>query len=264
MKRGVEERYKGSFLGIVWSIAQPLMMLAVYTFVFSTVLKAKTMLGGAGDNIPFSLFLLCGMAVFGIFSESVNASCATIICNQNLVKKVVFPLEVLPASKVFSTIILNLIWFVLLFLGMLVFVHKLYWTMLLLPLILIPLTLMTLGFSFMAASLSVYIRDCQYLIGVLLQVMFFMSPVFYSLQNIPDKPVFGDIESLSAVTFRSVLQLNPLATLIDLTRKFFLVGELPSAQEWCALGWIMLFSLLVCHLGIVWFAKTKKGFADVL
>ena len=102
VKRGVEERYKGSLFGIVWSFAQPLMMLAVYTFVFSTVLKAKTMLGGAGDDIPFSLFLLCGMAVFGLFTESINTSCMAVIGSPNLVKKVVFFLEILPASKAFS------------------------------------------------------------------------------------------------------------------------------------------------------------------
>jgi len=107
VKRGVEERYKGSLLGIIWSFAQPLMMLAVYTFVFSTVLKAKTMLGGVGNEIPFSLFLLCGMAVFGVFSESINAACTVVIGSPNLVKKVVFPLEILPASKAFSSTILN-------------------------------------------------------------------------------------------------------------------------------------------------------------
>lgn len=125
VKRGVEERYKGSLLGIIWSFAQPLLMLAVYTFVFSTVLKAKTMLGGA-DNVPFSLFLLCGMAVFGLFTESINSSCIAITGSPNLVTRVLFPLEILPASKAFSCIILNLVWFILLILGMLVFVHKLY------------------------------------------------------------------------------------------------------------------------------------------
>lgn len=126
--------------------------------------------------------------------------------------------------------------------------------MLLIPVIIIPLTLMTLGFSFMAAAMSVYIRDCQYLIGVLLQVLFFMSPVFYSLQNIPAKPVFGE-GCLEWLTYRSVLEMNPLATLIDLTRKIFLVGECPSVQEWITLGWITLAALIIFHLGVVMFAK---------
>jgi len=137
--------------------------------------------------------------------------------------------------------------------------------MLLIPVIIIPLTLMTLGFCFMAAAISVYIRDAQYLIGVLLQVLFFMSPVFYSLQNIPAKPVFGEnIECLSFITYRYVLELNPLAALIDLTRKIFLIGQYPTAQEWITLGWITLGSLVIFHLGIVMFAKLKRGFADVL
>lgn len=247
VRRNVEARYKGSFLGIVWSFAQPLMMLAVYTFVFSVVFKAKTQF--AGDiEVPFSLFMLCGMAVFSIFSESVNGCCNAVAGNPNFVKKVVFPLEILPVSQVLSTSILNLVWFVLLILGMLIFVHQVFWTMLLLPLVLIPTVLLALGCGFISASCSVYIRDLQYLIGVLVQVLFFMSPIFYSLKQIPE-------------TYRWVLKLNPLAMLIEQTRELFLFGYQP---DYRLLGLLTLISYLVFHLGLVWFEKTKKGFADVI
>ena len=254
VKRKVEERYKGSVFGLLWSIAQPLMMLAVYTFVFSTIFKSKTTFGGVASDIPFSLFLLCGMAVFGIFSESINGCCNAVASRPNLVKKVVFPLEVLPASQVFSTFILNMVWFVLLIGGMLVLVHKVYWTMIFLPLILLPLMLLSLGCGFIAAAISVYIRDCQYLIGVFLQILFFMSPVFYSMDRIMET------DKVPAIC-KMILKLNPLYPLIENTRKIFLIGGLPDFKY---LGILCLFSYLIFHLGAVFFAKTKKGFADVI
>lgn len=254
VRRSVEARYRGSVFGLVWSFAQPLMMLAVYTFVFSTIFKSKTTFGGVESDIPFSLFLLCGMAVFGVFSEAVNGCCDAISRSPNLVKKVVFPLEVLPASAVFAIFILNLVWFILLIGGMLVAKHTVYWTIIFLPLVLLPLLLLSLGCGFIAASVSVYIKDCQYLINVCLQVLFFMSPVFYSMDRI--------LESDKVPQFcKTILQLNPLYPLIENTRKIFLVGELPSFK-W--LICLTLFSYLVFHLGLVFFAKTKKGFADVL
>lgn len=254
VRRSVEERYRGSVFGLVWSFAQPLMMLAVYTFVFSTIFKSKTTFGGVASDIPFSLFLLCGMAVFGMFSESVNACCSSVATRPNFVKKVVFPLEVLPVSAVFSTFILNLVWFILLIGGMLVMVHKVYWTMIFLPLILIPLLLLSLGCGFIAASISVYIKDCQYLIGVCLQVLFFMSPVFYSMDRILESDKVPQI-------CKTILQLNPIYPLIENTRKIFLIGEMPNFV-W--LGILTVVSYIIFHLGAVFFIKTKKGFADVI
>lgn len=254
VRRQVEERYRGSVFGLVWSFAQPLMMLAVYTFVFSTIFKSKTTFGGVASDIPFSLFLLCGMAVFGMFSESVNGCCMSVAGKPNFVKKVVFPLEVLPASQVFSTFILNLVWFILLIAGMLVMVHKIYWTMIFLPLILLPLLLLSLGCGYIAAAVSVYIRDCQYLIGVCLQVLFFMSPVFYSMDRIMETDKVPGI-------CKMILKLNPIYPLIENTRKIFLIGELP---DFLWLGILTVVSYVVFHLGAVFFAKTKKGFADVI
>ncbi len=254
-KRAVEERYRGSVFGLVWSFAQPLMLLAVYTFVFSTIFKSKTTFGGvANDSIPFSLFLLCGMAIFGLFSEAVNGCCTSVARRPNFVKKVVFPLEILPASMVLSTFILNLVWFILLIGGMLVAVHKIYWTVIYLPLILLPLFLLTLGCGFIAAAVSVYIQDLQYLIGVLLQVLFFMSPVFYSMDRILESDKVPNICKI-------ILQANPLYPLIENTRKIFLIGAQP---DFLWLLGLTVFSYLLFHLGVVFFANTKKGFADVI
>lgn len=168
--------------------------------------------------------------------------------NPNFVKKVIFPLEILPLTQVVASLILGTVWFVLLFLGTIFIFGKISFTMLLLPLVLLPLGIFSLGISYFVASLGVYIRDTQYLIGVILQILFFMTPIFYPLQAVPEH-------------FRWPLQLNPLTILIEEARKVFLYGELPN---WLFLGIAFLVSCLVLHLGFIWFHKTKKGFADVL
>lgn len=248
IRRNVEVRYRGSILGLLWSFAQPLIMLCVYTFVFSVVFKMRW-----GDNVgeskaEFAVIMFCGMAIFNIFSESVSTSCGVIVNSPNYVKKVIFPLETLPVAQVFSTLIVGMAWFVLLFFGTIAVYREVYWTMLLLPLVLIPLTLFTMGISLFVASLGVYIRDVQHMIGVLLQVLFFMTPIFYPISRVPEK-------------YQWVLKMNPLTIIIEEARKIFLRGELP---DWTFLLISTAVGLLVCHLGFVWFTKTKKGFADVL
>ena len=249
VKRSVSARYRGSMLGLFWSFAQPLMMLCVYTFVFSVVFKARwgveTDGGGRG---AFAIIMFCGLALFNIFSEAVNLNCGIVVANTNLVKKVIFPLEILPLSQTIASFAVGMVWFFLLFLGAVFVFGKLSFTMLLLPLILLPLFLFTLGVSYFTASLGVYVRDTPYVVGVALQVLFFMTPIFYPVSAIPER-------------FRWPIMLNPLTLLIEEARKVFLYGELP---DWRFLGAAFLISLLVLHLGFLWFHKTKKGFADVL
>ena len=258
--RNIASRYRGSFLGLIWSFVHPLMMLCVYTFVFSVVFKARWGIDTGGGRGAFAIIMFCGMAMFNIFSESVSNSCGVVVANPNFVKKVIFPLEILPLAQVAASLILGMVWFVLLFLGTIFIFGKISFTMLLLPLVLLPLhdfllplgllplAIFSLGISYFVASLGVYIRDTQYLIGVILQILFFMTPIFYPLQAVPER-------------FRWPLQLNPLTILIEETRKVFLYGELPN---WLFLGIAFLVSCLVLHLGFIWFHKTKKGFADVL
>jgi len=201
--------------------------------------------GGRG---AFAIIMFCGLALFNIFSEAVNLNCGIVVGNTNLVKKVIFPLEILPLSQTIASFAVGMVWFFLLFLGTVFVFGQISFTMLLLPLILLPLFLFTLGVSFFVSSLSVYVRDTPYLVGVLLQILFFMTPIFYPIAAIPER-------------FRWPLQLNPLTILIEEARKVFLYGELP---DWRFLGAACLISLLVLHLGFLWFHKTKKGFADVL
>lgn len=248
VKRSVSARYRGSMLGIFWSFIQPMMMLCVYTFVFSVVFRSRWGADAGGGRGSFAIILFCGLALFNLFSEAVTLNSGIIVSNPNLVKKVIFPLEILPLSQTIATFAVGMVWFLLLFLGAVFVFGKLSFTMLLLPLILIPLFLFTLGVSFFTASLGVYVRDTSYAVGVVLQILFFLTPIFYPVSAIPER-------------FRWPILLNPLTLLIEEARKVFLYGELP---DWRFLGAAFLVSLLVLHLGFLWFHKTKKGFADVL
>ncbi len=248
VKRNIASRYRGSMLGLLWSFVQPLMMLCVYTFVFSVVFKARWGVEAGGGKGSFAIIMFCGMALFSIFSESVNGNCSIIVGNPNFVKKVIFPLEILPVSQAMASFMLGTVWFVLLFLGTIFIYGNISFTMLLLPLVLIPLFLFTLGVSYFVASCGVYIRDTAYVVGVVLQILFFMTPIFYPLDAVPER-------------FRWPLRLNPLTVLIEEARKVFLYGTLP---DWKFLGAAFAVSVIVLHLGFVWFNKTKKGFADVL
>lgn len=248
VKRSVSARYRGSILGLFWSFVHPLMMLCVYTFVFSVVFRSRWGVDSDGGRGSFAIIMFCGLAIFNIFSEAVNLNSSIVVANTNLVKKVIFPLEILPMSQTVASFAVGTVWFLLLFLGAVFIFGKLSFTMLLLPLVLVPLFLFTLGVSFFTASLGVYVRDTPYAVGVVLQILFFMTPIFYPVSAIPER-------------FRWPIRLNPLTLLIEEARKIFLYGELP---DWRFLGAAFLISLLVLHFGFLWFNKTKKGFADVL
>lgn len=249
LRRNIAARYRGSALGFVWSFAYPLLMLGVYTFVFGIVFKARWGTETFGDNrAAFPLIMFCGMAVFNVFSESVNTSASVVIANPGYVKKVVFPLELLPLCNVLTSFVFGLAWFALLFLGVAVFLHHVSWTMLLLPLTLVPLLLLSAGISFFVASLGVYLRDIPQFVAIVTQVLFFMTPIFYPISVVPER-------------LRWILHINPLSSVVEQTRAVFLRGELPDPLA--CLGMYVV-ALAVFQLGLAWFAKTKKGFADVV
>ncbi len=247
IKRNIAGRYKGSALGLLWSFVQPLLMLCVYTFVFSVVFTVKWGVEMTSRS-AFAIIMFCGIALYTIFSESIMASSCLILNNQNYVKKVIFPLEILTVAQVVSNFLLGTAWFLLLFLGVVFIYGTVSWTMLLLPLLLLPLFLYTLGISFLVTSLSVYIRDTQYILGVILQILFFMTPIFYPITAVPEQ-------------FRIYLQLNPLTVMIEEVRKIFIFGQLP---DWTFFLLSLVIGGIVFQLGFAWFYKTKKGFADVL
>jgi lipopolysaccharide transport system permease protein len=248
-KREILSRYKGSFLGVVWSFLTPLAMLLIYTFVFSVIFKARwenTL--SDSSQAGFALTLFSGLIAFNVFSECAIRAPGLIISNPNYVKKVVFPLEILPVSVLGSALVNSLISLVILLLAGLIFQAFIPWTVLLLPLMYLPLILLCLGISWFLASLGVFIRDVGQFIGVVVQVLFFMTPIFYPISAIPARLQF-------------ILYLNPLTFIVNHFRRVILWGQMP---DWGEFVVITTLTAVMCLLGYVWFMKSKKTFADVV
>ncbi len=246
-KREVLGRYRGSFLGMLWSFFNPLFMLAVYTFVFSVVFKARW--NQASDSkTEFALVLFAGLMMFTLFAECINRAPSLIISNVNYVKKVVFPLEILPAVSLVSALFHMLISLGVWFLAYLLFFGMPKPTALLLPLILAPFALFIMGLSWLLASLGVYLRDVSQIIGVITTILLFLSPIFYPVSALPED-------------YRSLLYLNPLTQVVEMTRDMLYWGKVPDLAV-LLVYWLV--AALVAWLGFAWFQKTRKGFADVL
>jgi lipopolysaccharide transport system permease protein len=248
-RREVRSRYQGSFLGVVWSFVTPLLMLAVYTFVFSVVFKARWGNDLSDDSqIGFALTLFTGLIAFGVFSESINKAPGLIIRNPNYVKKVVFPLEILPVSALGSASI-NSLFSLLMLLGVAIIArHTLPWTLIFLPLMYLPLIFLCLGLSWFLASLGVFVRDIGQFIGVVVQILFFMTPIIYPGSRIPDN-------------YQFILYLNPLTFVVNHFRRVILWGQMP---DWGDYIIITAATGVLCVLGYIWFMKSKKTFADVV
>ncbi len=246
-KREIQSRYKGSTIGIFWSILTPLFMLTVYTFVFSEVFKARWH-GGTSSKGEFALLLFAGLIVFNIFSECLNKSPMIIMNNVNYVKKVVYPLEILPVVNILSTLFNALVSMIVWFMAYLLFYGMPHLTVLYYPLVIIPLIMITLGLSWFITSLGVYLRDVGQFIGLFTTALMFMSPVFYSADILPDN-------------FKAMMYLNPLTAVIEQARNVLYWGLTPDVRV-LVTYWIVAF--IVAWLGFAWFQKTRKGFADVL
>ena len=247
IRREVAGRYRGSVMGLLWSFFNPVLMLLVYTFVFSVVFKARWA-GGSDSKTEFALILFAGLMVFNLFAECVTRAPGLIIGSVNYVKKVIFPLEILPlvivGAALFHFAVNLLVWlaFYMAFFGMP------HWTMSQLPLVLLPLVLMSLGVSWFLASLGVYLRDVAQVVGVIVTVLMFMSPLFYPVEALPKD-------------FQHWIRLSPLTFAVEQARSVMYLG---ASIDWAAWGRQMLLSIVVAWLGFAWFQKTRKGFADVL
>lgn len=246
-KREVLGRYRGSALGLLWSFLIPLLMLAVYTFVFSVVFKARWS-SGSESKSEFALILFAGLMVFNLFSECINRAPGLILSNANYVKKVVFPLEILP-----FVCLLSATYHMLISLGVWLVAYSIltgmpHATVLLLPLIILPFMLLILGLSWALASLGVFLRDVAQLIGIVVTTLMFLTPIFYPASALPEN-------------YRYIFYLNPLTPVIETTRNILFWGKIPDFPV-VALCWLVMG--FVAWLGFAWFQKTRKGFADVL
>lgn len=246
-KREVISRYRGSYLGILWSFLNPFLMLIIYTFVFSVVFKARWG-SGTGTKTEYALILFSGIITFNLFAEVVTRSPSLILSNVNYVKKVVFPLEILPVVTVGSALVNAGISILILLSGLMVLLGVFHWTIIFLPIVLLPLVLFSLGLSWFLASLGVFLRDVGHIIGVVVQALMFLSPVFYPVSAIP-------------VALQPIFYVNPISYVVEDMRRIMVWGQLPN-WEWLILGTGI--SLTVTFLGLTWFQKTRGGFADVL
>jgi lipopolysaccharide transport system permease protein len=247
-RRQVLQRYRGSYLGAIWSFMTPLALLLVYTFVFSVIFQARWAGMVSSSHGEFALILFAGLIPFTVFSESILAAPGLIVANPNYVKKVVFPLEILPVSVLGAALVNSLFSLVIVLLGALLIRGGLSWTLILLPLIYLPLILLCLGLGWFFASLGVFIRDIGPLLGIVVQMLFFLTPIFYPMEAIPQP-------------YQTLLYLNPLTFIVNHFRRVILFGQLP---DWGQLAVMTLLTGVVCMLGYVWFMKSKKTFADVV
>ncbi|SAK70523.1 ABC polysaccharide/polyol phosphate export pump, inner membrane subunit [Caballeronia hypogeia] len=246
-QREVIGRYRGSVMGLAWSFFNPVLMLVVYTFFFSVVFKARW--GTLDDNKgAFAVVLFVGLILHSLLAECINRAPTLILANVNYVKKVIFPLEILPIVALGSALFHSAISLLVLIIAEVLLLHTLPWTAILFPLILLPLIIGAMGFAWFLSAFGVYVRDIAQITGIITSVLMFLSPVFYPVSNLPPQ-------------YQGLIRLNPLTFIIEEGRNTLIFGKQPDWTSWviCMAG-----SIIVCWLGFWWFQRTRKGFADVL
>ena len=246
-KRAILGRYRGTVLGLLWSLVTPLLLLAVYTFVFGTILQVRWV-SQSGGNAEFAAILFSGMLVHGILAECLTQASTLIVANPQYVKKVVFPLEALPWVTVISAFFQGVISTGIL-LAYLFFVQGgIPWTAVLFPIPLFVLAFVCIAAGWLISATAVYLKDIAQMMGLLSTVLFFMAPILYPKTALP-------------VEFQNLLYLNPLTYIIEQFRAVVLWGQLPN---WNGLALYGIASVAVAWMSLAWFQKTRKGFADVL
>lgn len=245
--RDVFGRYRGSVLGIVWSFFNPLLMLAIYTFVFSAVLKARWS-ADSTSHVEFALVLFAGLMVFNLFAETVNKAPSLIVNNVNFVKKVIYPLEILPyvamGSSLFHFFVSLAVWLC----AYMFFYGVPHWTVIYVPVVVLPFCIFAVGVSWALASLGVFLRDVSQFIGAIVMGMMFLAPIFYPATSLPEN-------------YRALLYLNPVTSIVEMVRDVLFWGSPPNGRILLA---SYVFACLAAWIGFAWFQKTRKGFADVL
>lgn len=245
-KREFSGRYRGSFGGIVWSFAQPLFLLTVYTIAFGVILKARW--GFSGSTADYALMLFAGLIIFNAFSEVLSKSTTLVTANPNFVKKVVFPLELLPVITVATALIHALIGIGVWFVGYILLIGPPKITVLLFPMILVCYLPVLLGLGWLLASTGVVVRDIGQLTGMLNHTLLFLTPIFYSIEAAP-------------TLLQNLLMLNPLTYVVEQFRLILFYGQMPALK-----GLVVYFGLasLFAGLSYVLFKRLRPSFADMV
>ena len=249
-RRQIESRYRGSVLGLSWAILEPLFQLAIYTFVFSFVFRAKWggLPGGASSQGEFALFLFSGLTIYAIFADLVNESPRLVLSAEQYVKQMAFPVEILVWVSMLVGIFKFTINLLLLFGFYRLTVGHPPVSAFLFPLVILPVMLLAAGVGWCFASLGVFLRDIGQLVGLLTTLLLFVSPIFYPASMIPER-------------YQPLYFVNPFARVLEMSKEILFVGVVPNHVE---LGLLILSSWGVAWWGYLWFMRTKAGFADVL
>ncbi|WP_436873650.1 ABC transporter permease [Kosakonia sacchari] len=246
-KRDIISKYKGSLFGFFWSIITPLMLLLVYSFVFGTIFKSRW--AGMDDSkANFAIVLFIGMLTYNIFSDSISRSPWLISGNANYVKKVIFPITILPIVNVLSAIYNFAMGFIAWLIIVLILGGTLHLTVILLPVAVMPVILMSLGGSWLFSALGVYFKDVGQFISVFVMILMFSCPIFYPITAVPEK-------------YQFIFHLNPIAMTIEMVRDITIFGRIPSISTYAN---VFITSLLIASVGLLFFKKCRGGFSDVL
>lgn len=245
--RDVESRYRASVLGVLWAVALPVAMFGVYLFVFTSVMRARWETPG-GAQTEVALFLLSGLILFTLFSETVNRAPYLIAEAPHFVKKVVFPVEILPVVALLSGMLPLLVGISILFGAMLLTKVAILWTAAYLPLLIFPIALLALGLSWLLSAMAVYLPDLRHVVGVLVTMLLFLTPIFYPASALPP-----------ALTWIS--DVNPIAWCVEAAKDVLFWGR---PFEWSEYGIVMSVAALIAWIGYGFFMLSKRGFADVM
>lgn len=246
-RREVLGRYRGSYLGLLWSFVNPLFLLAVYTFIFRAVLHSRWGMHGESET-EFALVLFAGLIIFNLFSECIHRAPTLILANANYVKKVVYPLEILPCISLLTALYHACISLVVWLLAYSLLIDTPALTVVFLPCVILPFCVLLMGISWLLASLGVFLRDIAQAVGVSTTALLFLSPIFYPSSALPEQ-------------YRGLLNFNPLTIIVEQTHAILLWRQLPDFK---LLASYWLLSLCIAWMGFAWFQKTRKGFGDVL
>lgn len=244
----IKRRYQGSVLGLLWSLLIPLIMLSIYTFIFSEVFQAKWNIVSTDNKFEFALMLFCGLSLYNMFGDVLGRAVGLIEQNQNYVKKVVFPLEILPGVITFSALFNCVVCYAILIVANLLLNGHLYVTVLLMPIVLVPHIAFCLGVAYLFSAISVYVKDLVNFVSVLITVGMYLSPVFFPLSAVPEK-------------FRIIMMCNPMTYSIENMRNVIIYGIGINGLYFAVSA---LCALAVYALGWWIFKRAKSGFADLL
>lgn len=247
-RRDVIGRYRGSLMGVAWSFLNPLLMLTVYTIFFTVAYSPRIGANETGNHGDFVIVLFVGLIIHSFFGDCINRAPSIMVSNANYVKKVVFPLEILPVVTAIAALFHVCVSLLMLLLVQLLLQHTLSWTIIFFPLVMAPFVLMVLGGAWFLSALGVYVRDIGHLTGLLTTVLLFLSPVFFAVDTLP-------------VKIQPWIMINPLTFIIEQSRAVLLHGQIPNLR---GLGIYTVVSVLAAWFGLWSFQKLRKGFADVL